>query len=324
MDIHYNRNAAGHKLEELAAARRTALSNRNDSAMVHMADIKACFIYIPSEKSNAVQVEELRITALAEGRKNWRLCLREDDDEVSDEVIVRIQGILVKNNLVPKNVRSCPQHKAQFLTQSAEITGLGTTTFDAALSKMQSIENRFGEHLAGVELTNNIVARATIGEVFSASNRIFTPHQEVPTEQDNHFEEGVDPLGHLARMKRGDLIHAPENIVKYFARVENSKTKEITYKGFVPGGFNTGDIVEVQVCFVAIASGGNNVKITSRLQALTLLDNSFTKDAMKTRREVMSTPALVPAVRRRVGYFHEDDEDERQQKKSRSHSPDMD
>jgi hypothetical protein len=42
---------------------------------------------------------------LTEGRKNWRLCLKEEDEEVSDEVIIRIQGILLKNNLVPKNVR---------------------------------------------------------------------------------------------------------------------------------------------------------------------------------------------------------------------------
>jgi hypothetical protein len=42
---------------------------------------------------------------LSEGRKSWRLCIKGEEEDVSDEVIVRIQGVLVKNNLVPKNVK---------------------------------------------------------------------------------------------------------------------------------------------------------------------------------------------------------------------------
>jgi hypothetical protein len=109
------------------------------------------------------------------------------------------------------------------LTQGAEIVGLNTATFAEALSNIASIEARFGEHLAGVEISNNLVGQGSIGEAFISSNRIFTPHQDVPTEQDNQFQDGIDPLGHLAKLKKGELIHAPENVVMYFARVYDAK-----------------------------------------------------------------------------------------------------
>ncbi|KAJ7793089.1 hypothetical protein B0H13DRAFT_2393789 [Mycena leptocephala] len=258
-----------------------------------------------------LNVDDLRIMELSEGRKNWHLCIKGEEEDVSDEVIVRIQGVLVKNNLVPKN------NKAQFLTQAVEVVGLETETFGAALSAIPNIKIRFSEHLAGVDITNNIVSYGSVGEVFPASNRIFTPHQDVPTEQDNHFQEGINPLGYLASLKNRDLIHAPENIIKYYSRVYDSKSSEFAYASFVPGGFSVGDIVELQVSFIAMASGFNKVKITSRLQALTLLDNSYSKAAGKSQREAMMTTPSVPAIRRRVGYFQEDQEDERKHKKNK-------
>lgn len=45
----------------------------------------------------------------------------------------------------------------------------------------------------------------------------------------------------------------------------------------MPGSFKTGDIVEIQLSFVGIATGQGDIKVTSRLQAVTVLDNSFTK-----------------------------------------------
>ena len=45
----------------------------------------------------------------------------------------------------------------------------------------------------------------------------------------------------------------------------------------MPGGFNAGDVVEMQLSFVAIPNKGNKIKLTSRLLALTLLDNQQSK-----------------------------------------------
>ncbi|KAJ7615628.1 hypothetical protein DFH06DRAFT_1343596 [Mycena polygramma] len=302
MDSFYDKDSASQKLEEMAADRREALRDRGNRSILHMADLN---------------VDEMRTEEMSEGRKNWRLCVKERDDEVSDEVVVRIQGILIKNNLVPKNVRSCPSHRAPFLTQSAEITGLNTETFVASLGMLPSVQGIFGDHLAGVEIINTTVNHSAMGDSLCASNRIFTYRQDLPTEQDNRFQDGVDPLGHLAKLKTDELIHAPENIVKYYARVYNDRQKEFVYETYVPGGFNTGDIVELQLSFVALTSGQSKVKLTSRLQALTLLDGRYSKEATMSRRKAMAMPVANPAVRRRVGYFKEDEEFERKHKRAR-------
>ncbi|KAJ7114755.1 hypothetical protein C8R44DRAFT_629792 [Mycena epipterygia] len=112
------------------------------------------------------------------------------------------------------------------------------------------------------------------GVVFSASNRLFTRRSEAPTEQDNSFEPGVDPVQRFAKLKGTELIHAPENMVKYYRLKGNANHDK--YQAIVPGTFQPGDVVEMQVAFVAIMSE-KKIKITKRLQALTLLDDSFTK-----------------------------------------------
>ncbi|KAJ7029488.1 hypothetical protein C8F04DRAFT_1187701 [Mycena alexandri] len=304
MDRFYDRDQAATRLEELASERRKVLSGRVNSSAVHMADLEP---------------DDIRVIELTEGKKSWRLCLQELDDEVSDELVVRIQGVLTKNNLVPKNTRLCAQQKATLLTQSAEITGLKTRTFVAAMGNLSSIEQKFGEHLPGIDMVNSD-GFTEASTTYSANNRVFTSQSDAPHEQDNSFHEGLDPLGHMARLKTGELIHAPENMVRYFKRA-HVKGTDFKYEAHVPGGFKIGDIVEMQVSFVAFSTGNNRVKITSRLQAITLLDRKFSKEAAAERRRARAVEDHSPAIRRKVGYFPEDDDDERKFKKSRTCSP---
>ncbi|KAJ6520780.1 hypothetical protein DFH09DRAFT_1426698 [Mycena vulgaris] len=260
MDTFYDRNGAVDALEDLAAGRREALSKRLDSSVIHMADIK---------------VEELKIAETGQQRRSWRLCLGDEYDGVSDEIVVRIQGILTKNNLVPKNAQTCGARKVMFLSQRAEICGMGTATFNEAMSKIASVTEYFEQHLAGAELSSITETESTEGRLFVASNRLFTNKTDAPTEQDTEFQNGVDPLNVLQKLKNNDLIHAPDNIVKYFKRVDDKG--KVTYEESVPGAYRPGDIVELQVSFVAIKTAGNKVKVTTRLQAVTLLTNEYTK-----------------------------------------------
>ncbi|KAJ7927370.1 hypothetical protein B0H13DRAFT_1861367 [Mycena leptocephala] len=306
MDHFYNTDAAAQKLEVLAAARREALKSRGDSQILHLADI---------------DTESVGVVESFQGRRSWRICIKQGDDEVNDEIVIRLQGILTRNNLVPKNLASCPAAKVQFLTQNAEIHGAETATFKESMAKLDAIRELFAQHLVGVELVPIAERSSTTGNLFSASNRIFTLKSDSPTEQDNEFQLGVDPMRMLARKKTGDLIHAPDNIVKYFKRVAHKDHQPShTYEDFIPGGFKVGDIVEMQVCIVAMASAKSTVKITTRLQALTLLDNKFSTEATIARKEAAIQPFRT-AIRRKVGYFREDEEDEKRVKKSRSISP---
>ncbi|KAJ7032302.1 hypothetical protein C8F04DRAFT_1262050 [Mycena alexandri] len=308
MDRFYDRERAAERLDGMAKDRRELLNIRVNSSAVHMADM---------------QTDDLRVMELTDGKQNWRLCLQDTEDDVSDEMVVRIQGVLTKNNLVPKNTRMCSQQKAQFLSQSAEITGLRTDTFAIAIGNLTAIEQKFGEHLPGTDVVGSECGNIK-SCTFAASNRIFTSQGDAPTEQDTAFHEGVDPMGHMARLKTGDLIHAPDNMVKYFKRAQVKGSNSFRYEPYVPGGFKIGDIVEMQVSFVAIAAGTNRVKVTSRLQALTLLDHKFAKEASEERRRVLAVQEPSPAIRRKVGYFAEDEEDERKIKRSRSRTPERD
>ncbi|KAJ7161105.1 hypothetical protein C8R46DRAFT_1038267 [Mycena filopes] len=296
MDNHYDTDAAATVLEQTASSRRDALKERANRCIVHLADIKT---------------NDLHITEMVEGRKNWRLSTQDADDNVSDEIVVRLQGVLTRNNLVPKNARS---------------------TFDASMASLTTIDQRFRDFLAGTDVMGCSDDARRRGRGFLASNRVFSLRSDVPTEQDTNFHEGVDPVGALTRLKAGELIHAPENIVKYYKRVQTEDGSAIQclltesstprYESHFPGGFHTGDIVEMQVTFVAIGTGAHKVKVTTRLQALTLLDNQFSKDAESRRELALRGPIGNPAVRRKVGYFMEDEEDERRVKQKKSQSPD--
>ncbi|KAJ7130015.1 hypothetical protein C8R43DRAFT_957225 [Mycena crocata] len=294
-------------LETFSDLRRKALSARKNSSAVHLADL---------------DFDKVIITEMVEGRPNWRLCVTNDDDDVADEVVLRLQGILTKNNLVPKNVHKCSADKALTLSQHAEIRGERTSTFEEAMYKIEGIFERFEHHLPGFIVKGNRDCLKNGQNHFSASNRIFTVQNEAPTEQDNAFQKGVDVMNRLAKFKNGELIHAPENIVKYYKRtVTDGEDHLAKYEEAVPGNFDVGDIVEMQFCFVALAAGKNKIKLTTRLQALTLLDNQYSKEAKLARVKSTVRESMNPAVRRKVGYYYEDAEDERRVKKGRTASP---
>jgi hypothetical protein len=47
--------------------------------------------------------------------KNWRLCAISEEEDMADELVFRVQGIILKNNLIPRNLErysrpSTPAH----------------------------------------------------------------------------------------------------------------------------------------------------------------------------------------------------------------------
>ncbi|KAJ6462341.1 hypothetical protein C8R47DRAFT_1225490 [Mycena vitilis] len=294
MDKFYDIIEAGKTLERISAERRASSVAANKTAMKHLADLDA---------------DEMDVVETG-NRKNWRLCVRDEDDQVADEVIFRVQGVLLKNNLTPKNTAACPARKIAFICQHLEICGLTSETFLLAIAKTEEVNQRFHEHFSSVTVVDLARPTTSLGPGLSAANRLFTSKSDAPTEQDNDFVEGVDPTGALARLKNRDLIHGPDNMVRYFRRVTDEQNSErVRYDVTVPGVFKVGDIVEVQLSFIAIQSAHQDVKVTTRLQALTLLDSSFTKAAAMARNLAKVESKPQQAVRRKVGYFYEDEEE---------------
>ncbi|KAJ7626518.1 hypothetical protein DFH06DRAFT_1141829 [Mycena polygramma] len=241
-------------------------------------------------------------------KKNWRLCARQEEDGVSDEVIFRVQGILLKNNLTPKNTATCPPRKIPFICQHLEISGLKSETFRLAIAQIEEVNQQFHEHFSGSTVLDLARPVSSLGPGLGASNRLFTMKADAPTEQDTEFVDGLDPTGSLEKLKTRDLIHAPENMVSYFRYNASAEAGEVSYERAVPGAFKVGDIVELQMCFVAIQTAHFEIKVTTRLQAVTLLDGSFTKSATSARNLAKVESKPQKAVRRKVGYFYEDEE----------------
>ncbi|KAJ7891582.1 hypothetical protein B0H14DRAFT_2560641 [Mycena olivaceomarginata] len=287
MDKYYELRDATTALEDTITARRSALQIANRLDVKHLADL---------------DLDAVRILETGLGRKSWRLCAVSDGDDVAEELVVRIQGILMQNKLVPRNPQSCPRRKVPFMCQYLEICGLSSDSFAISVAKLEEVNQRFTDHFSGVKVVGIAQPAVSLGPALCASNRLFTLKKDAPTEQDNMFAEGLDPVGVLERLKSTELIHAPENMVKYYK-------DKVRYEGTVPGSFKTGDVVEIQLSFVGIATGQGDIKVTSRLQAVTILDSSFTKAASEARAKAKLDVKGNTAVRRKVGYFFEDEEE---------------
>lgn len=114
--------------------------------------------------------------------------------------------------------------KALRLTQYVEMTGLDTPTFSEALVRLEATNDRFSQHFCGVPISKLSAMRGKNGQSIGASNRLFTLKIDSPTEQGTEFQDGVDPLGELAKLQSDELIHGTDNIVRYFRRAKDPKT----------------------------------------------------------------------------------------------------
>ncbi|KAJ7040020.1 hypothetical protein C8F04DRAFT_1254475 [Mycena alexandri] len=267
-------------------------------------------------------LDEIDVRETTMGRKNWKFCVAGEEENISDELVVRIQGMMTKNNLVPRNVQSCSPAKAQFLSQSIEICGGSSLTFGVSISKLDSVHDRFEQQLAGVDVIPMADSRDPMSDTFAASNRIFTLTSDVPNKQDNTFQDGVDSTGLLHKLTRSDYIHAPENVVQYFRKKSASGTGMAYYVLFFPGGFKVGDIVEVHVSFVVVAITLSKVKVTTHLQAVTLISSKWSNNTTMARAAAAVKRIGRPAIRKRVGYSMEDKNEARKHKKRRYEPPD--
>ncbi|KAJ7828111.1 hypothetical protein B0H14DRAFT_3466490 [Mycena olivaceomarginata] len=244
--------------------------------------------------------------------------LRDATTALEDTITARRSALQIANRLDVKHLADLDLDAVRILE-----TGLGSKKLETfpetrrvALggrypsSKLEEVNQRFTDHFSGVKVVGIAQPAVSLGPALCASNRLFTLKKDAPTEQDNMFAEGLDPVGVLERLKSTELIHAPENMVKYYKCVPNPDDRDkVRYEGTVPGSFKTGDVVEIQLSFVGIATGQGDIKVTSRLQAVTILDSSFTKAASEARAKAKLEVKGNTAVRRKVGYFFEDEEE---------------
>ena len=160
----------------------------------------------------------------------------------SEEIVFRMQGILVHHNLPP--VLQLPrfvefpiydiysdtwdrrQDNIRYLRQAITLTGLGTHKFKAALEGIQMIHSIFSKEPGLTQLEKWSPGYFQEHHTTNLWNRYFTSSMQSGSHQPNiAFDKFVDPNGVLASVMGGHLMHTQDNHVEYYQRVEKSTNK---------------------------------------------------------------------------------------------------
>ncbi|KAJ7239831.1 hypothetical protein C8J57DRAFT_1727235 [Mycena rebaudengoi] len=293
MDEYYDLQGAVARLAKLSSRRRTATENRNNASDRHLA---------------TVDIDTITIHQTGVKRKEWRLCGHFEEGKEPDELIVRVQGILVNSELVP-SAKEITRHSALtrlYISQRVSIAGYGDSGFDDGMAKKDEIFSLFERYFpeGTMQQANDI---NPLRDVLTAATRVFTPRTDAPTGRDIAFTPQLDPIGRLEHMKGNDLIHISDNQVMYTKRIRDPRDGGIAYVPASPGHFRSGDIVEAEIFFVAIQRRDKSTVLTSRPRGIILLDSNFSKGAELKRRDARKLLPKAITLKRTIHYSYKEE-----------------
>ncbi|KAF8240180.1 hypothetical protein L208DRAFT_1234793, partial [Tricholoma matsutake] len=177
-----------------------------------------------------------------------------------------------------------------YLRQSVTLTGLDSPVFEKAAQATQEIYGLFNR-----EFEDGTLATWSLNELdddkgpdLITSNRYFTPVVDAGGAKNTPFKSGVDPHGVLAHMMGSgsgttSFMHTEESQVQYysidfldFANIYGCNR----FEECGPQHFHIGDLVEIQVLFMAVPlkkdrTNQDHRKMVMVLQSVALLDSQF-------------------------------------------------
>ncbi|KAH7918705.1 hypothetical protein BV22DRAFT_1024122, partial [Leucogyrophana mollusca] len=196
-----------------------------------------------------------------------KLVYTNTEDNVEEEVSLRLQGVLCNKDLPP--LKSAPPEKAiKHLRQSITITGLGQTAFADAITNIFAAQTVMQRKLpeGAVETW-----RPTTFAKFPAldiGNRYFMQGRYAGDAPTVGFAPDSDPNGLLAACVKGEFVHTEENRVDYY-RFENG-SRPVTS---TPSTFRVGDIVEITLSLVITPISGTKYRLIPILRSIALVDS---------------------------------------------------
>jgi hypothetical protein len=116
--------------------------------------------------------------------------------------------------------------RIKYLRQGITLTGLGSPTFERAISAAQEVYGHFDRQFSEgiLESWNDSPGDSS---TLSVSNRYLTPLTEAGAQASIPFFKGVDPRNILQNMTRGDAsntyVHTEDNQVQYFVQHRGSE-----------------------------------------------------------------------------------------------------
>ncbi|KAF8802342.1 hypothetical protein BYT27DRAFT_7112844, partial [Phlegmacium glaucopus] len=202
-----------------------------------------------------------------------RLIQIDMNNQVAEEAVFTIQGVLSAKNLPPiellmrgnsQTVEPRTSSQARYLCQGIGLVGYGTTTFEKAISSTQEIYGIFDRNVQDASLESWALTTSTVqGSIFEASNRYLTLKRDTPDMQPVSISPLVDPHSILKRLTKEGFWYEEENNMHYYQ----------VHKSI----FRIGDIVEAQVLFIAVPLKDNKHKMLVILRSIALLDTQFSQ-----------------------------------------------
>ncbi|EAU81138.2 hypothetical protein CC1G_09780 [Coprinopsis cinerea okayama7 len=251
-----------------------------------------------------------------ENDKTWRIVEKVDEDMSTNEVVWHVQGALSKKDLPPfdTNIRANIKAKARYLRQGVTIEGFNTPSFLRAIENISEIHSLFSRCVKqGTLIPSEIVTVNPGGGTMAASNRYFTSRTDDPQGQAHILGSTIDPNGTLAEVAGDQYFYGEDNVVCYLEKVETSDAGvSLQCRDVSPVKIREGDLVEIQVTFMLVPIRGQKWKMNAVLRCITIMDTSFTLEAIRRSSASMPRIALVNRMRlkRRIGKDIEDEPQE--------------
>ncbi|KAF6742756.1 hypothetical protein DFP72DRAFT_829985 [Ephemerocybe angulata] len=231
-----------------------------------------------------------------------RKSCRRGQRETTREIVWHIQGVITNLDLPPFYPRERSKYKARFLRQGLRLSGLGTSTFDAAMNGLTEVATAFSRTVTSMQPVSFVDADEN-GLFLDAANRYFSTRQDSRGGKEMHMDDSIDPTGALTKMVNDTHYYGEENVVEYLDQTHLTQSGRKSAVAIQPVTFKKGDVVEVQITLSAVTMHKNEWKLVATLRCVTLLDSRFGQVSFS--RHSMNAPAKV--LKRRCGADPEDD-----------------
>ncbi|TFK48422.1 hypothetical protein OE88DRAFT_1647017 [Heliocybe sulcata] len=187
-------------------------------------------------------------------------------------------------------------HKKQYLKQSVQLTGLSTETWESVTEGISIIHRHMSRSFKDGMMLPWMHSEYQGYTCMDIPCRYFTAQRHLDPSSGIAFDKQVDPRGVLTRLQDDTWFHTADNVVNYYSVTEIGDQNAM-YTRVNPAIFRIGDIVEVELAFMAIPTG-DSCKLGLLLRAVALLDCSLSDAAAAQSRR--DNPEKIRDIPRQI------------------------
>ncbi|KAF9031149.1 hypothetical protein BJ165DRAFT_1535480 [Panaeolus papilionaceus] len=241
----------------------------------------------------------------------YKLLHKKDERNVAlaepEEVVGAFQGIVYNLDIAPVINRLTNKNQAKYARQSVGLTALKTGVFDEVFNAIAEVHNLFRLQVGKGMEQRSTFATFEDNPALDVCNRYLTHRRNAQYDEREELSETIDPHGFLLAAAGNDYLYTSENVVQYHQLQGGKSGSPARVETCRPTVFQVGDVVEVQVSFVALPMRGNRFKISLVLRGMLQLNNEATRRSNVQRMKADASQPMVPTggLKRRVGYAEE-------------------